>query len=110
MKQTKRLWWTLGVVFVLSFTALGLIGGEIYRKAPPVPLEVLTTAGDRVFSKDDIQRGRQVWQTTGGQQLGSIWGHGGYLAPDWSADWLHREALALLGGQVGGRVIRGAAG
>jgi nitric oxide reductase large subunit len=27
---------------------------------------------------------------------GSIWGHGGYLAPDWSADWLHREALSLL--------------
>ena len=29
-------------------------------------------------------------------QRGSIWGHGSYLAPDWSADWLHREALALL--------------
>jgi hypothetical protein len=31
----------------------------------------------------------------GGQQLGSVWGHGSYLAPDWSADWLHREAIAL---------------
>lgn len=31
----------------------------------------------------------------GGQQLGSVWGHGSYIAPDWSADWLHREALAL---------------
>src|SRR5690606_26731936 len=29
-------------------------------------------------------------------QLGSIWGHGGYVAPDWSADWLHREAVQLL--------------
>jgi nitric oxide reductase subunit B len=32
----------------------------------------------------------------GGMQLGSIWGHGGYVAPDWSADWLHREAVGIL--------------
>ena len=40
--------------------------------------------------------GRQVWQSIGGHQMGSIWGHGSYVAPDWSADWLHREATALL--------------
>src|SRR5690606_27893894 len=37
-----------------------------------------------------------VWQSMGGMQLGSIWGHGGYVAPDWSADFLHRELVALL--------------
>ena len=37
-----------------------------------------------------------VWQSIGGQQLGSIWGHGALVAPDWSADWLHRESLAML--------------
>jgi nitric oxide reductase subunit B len=31
----------------------------------------------------------------GGQELGSLWGHGSYVAPDWSADWLHREAIAV---------------
>src|SRR5690606_18918320 len=31
-----------------------------------------------------------------GHQQGSIWGHGAYVAPDWTADWLHREAVALL--------------
>jgi nitric oxide reductase subunit B len=29
-------------------------------------------------------------------QLGSIWGHGGYVAPDWGTDWLHREATTML--------------
>src|SRR5690606_29181733 len=43
-----------------------------------------------------IELGRRVWQSAGGMQLGSIWGHGGYVAPDWSADWLHREAVNLL--------------
>jgi nitric oxide reductase subunit B len=42
-----------------------------------------------------VQRGQEAWLSAGGQQLGSVWGHGSYVAPDWSADWLHREALAL---------------
>jgi nitric oxide reductase subunit B len=49
-----------------------------------------------VYSRADIELGRQVWQSIGGQQLGSIWGHGALVAPDWSADWLHRETLAWL--------------
>src|SRR6185436_9558452 len=40
--------------------------------------------------------GQNLWQSMGGMQQGSIWGHGSYVAPDWSADWLHREAVALL--------------
>ena len=48
------------------------------------------------MTKEQILDGQQVWQSTGGQQLGSIWGHGAYQAPDWSADWLHRESTALL--------------
>ena len=29
-------------------------------------------------------------------EVGSIWGHGSYVAPDWTADWLHREAHFIL--------------
>jgi hypothetical protein len=29
-------------------------------------------------------------------EVGSVWGHGSYVAPDWTADWLHREALFIL--------------
>jgi nitric oxide reductase subunit B len=32
----------------------------------------------------------------GGMQIGSIWGHGAYVAPDWTADWVHREAAGVL--------------
>ena len=32
----------------------------------------------------------------GGQTVGSIWGHGAYIAPDWNADYLHRETEMLL--------------
>jgi nitric oxide reductase subunit B len=37
-----------------------------------------------------------VWQSLGGQECGTVWGHGAYQAPDWSADWLHRESMAML--------------
>ena len=57
---------------------------------------------------EEIQRGQAVWQSTGGMQQGSIWGHGGYVAPDWSADWLHREAIALRGHAGATRRLRGA--
>jgi nitric oxide reductase subunit B len=72
------------------------LGGEIHRVMPPLPEAVVTEDGRTLFTKADIEQGRQVWQTTGGHQLGSIWGHGSYVAPDWSADWLHREAVAWL--------------
>ncbi|KAB7648509.1 hypothetical protein [Polymorphobacter fuscus] len=47
--------------------------------------QVSTTQAALVYSRNDIQTGREVWQTLGGMQLGSIWGHGGYVAPDWGA-------------------------
>ncbi|HYE51092.1 MAG TPA: nitric-oxide reductase large subunit [Azospirillaceae bacterium] len=96
MQSTRRLWLLLSLLLIGSFAALGLIGKEIHRQAPPIPAVVATETGEVLYTRDDIETGRLVWQTTGGQQVGSIWGHGGYLAPDWSADWLHREAVALL--------------
>jgi len=96
MDANRRLWWALGVMFTISFGVLLLIGSEIYREMPPIPETVVSEDGQVIYTRDDIQRGRQVWQTLGGQQVGSIWGHGAYVAPDWSADWLHREATALL--------------
>jgi len=92
----RKLWWLLGLSITAAFFILGFWGREVYRQAPPIPASVVTTSGTTVFTKDDILTGQQVWQSTGGQQLGSIWGHGAYQAPDWSADWLHREATSLL--------------
>ncbi|MGI9327825.1 MAG: nitric-oxide reductase large subunit [Pseudomonadales bacterium] len=92
----KRLWILLIGSMLVMFTVLGLFGQKIYQMAPPIPAAIVTETGQSLFSGDDIRRGQNVWQALGGMQQGSVWGHGSYLAPDWSADWLHREALALL--------------
>lgn len=96
MKTTRRLWIALAVVLAGTFLILGLFGREVYRKAPPIPARVMTESGREITTREDILDGQQVWQSIGGQQVGSVWGHGAYQAPDWSADWLHREATALL--------------
>src|SRR5262245_1662206 len=95
MKSTNRLWRWLGLICVLSFGALGYLGWQIHLQAPPIPKTVLTTEGDVLFTGEQIQLGQQAWRAAGGQQLGTVWGHGSYVAPDWSADWLHKEAVAL---------------
>jgi nitric oxide reductase subunit B len=98
MTDTRKLWTLLGVLLVVSFSVLIWSGTRIYEAAPPMPENVVAADGTTIYSRAEIEKGRQVWQSMGGMQLGSIWGHGGYVAPDWSADWLHREALAVLDG------------
>jgi nitric oxide reductase subunit B len=97
-QNSKRLWWWLGLIFVASFATLLWVGREIWLQAPPIPERVVSSDGSVLFTGTQIQRGQGVWMSAGGQELGSLWGHGSYVAPDWSADWLHREALAVRDG------------
>lgn len=96
MKNYRGLWAGLIIVLILSFAILGYYGGRIYQVMPPIPEKVVDENGTVLFTGQDIRDGQNVWQSTGGQELGSIWGHGAYLAPDWNADWLHRECLFIL--------------
>src|SRR3954470_9573765 len=92
----KKLWISFAVVLVGSFSILGWIGTRIYQQMPPIPVRVVDTNGAVVVADGDIGRGQNVWQALGGMEVGSIWGHGSYVAPDWTADWLHREATFIL--------------
>ncbi|MEZ5939747.1 MAG: nitric-oxide reductase large subunit [Planctomycetaceae bacterium] len=81
---------------LISFLVLGWIGTRIYQEMPPIPERVLTTEGQTLIDTGEIVAGQNVWQSMGGMEVGSIWGHGSYVAPDWTADWLHREAVFIL--------------
>ncbi|MEI7037924.1 nitric-oxide reductase large subunit [Fulvimonas yonginensis] len=96
MSTTRKLWLGLAALLLASFSLLLWVGKEVHQQAPPLPTAVLTADGQTLYTRADIEQGRQVWQSIGGQQLGSIWGHGALVAPDWSADWLHREATTML--------------
>ena len=92
----KRYW--LGFVFVVvaSFAVLGFTGIRIYQTAPPIPDQVVATDGRVIIPSGSIAAGQNVWQSLGGMEMGSVWGHGSYVAPDWTADWLRRESTFVL--------------
>lgn len=92
----KKLWIAFALVVGISFAVLLYYGNQIYQQAPPVPEQVTNEEGELLFTGQDIKDGQNIWQSIGGQEVGSIWGHGAYVAPDWTADYLHREAQYLL--------------
>ncbi len=94
--QIRRLWIAFILVVVISFGVLGWAGLRIYQEKPPIPNRVVTTEGDTVIPSGQIDAGQGVWRAMGGMELGSVWGHGSYVAPDWTADWLHRECMFIL--------------
>src|SRR5215472_4468946 len=92
----KKLWIIFIAIFLLSFLILGWVGTEIFRQAPPMPAAVVSSNGGVLMTRSDIETGQNVWQALGGMQVGSIWGHGSYVAPDWTAEYLHRESVFIL--------------
>lgn len=85
-------WWirTVLIVMVLGFAGLITITMLAYRNAPPIPAQVVDAQGVTLFSGDDIRDGQTVFLKYGLMDNGSIWGHGAYLGPDYSAETLHR--------------------
>ena len=93
----KKIWIIFSSVVVLSFIVLIWIGTEVYQTQPPIPEKVVVKeTGEVLYTKEAIQIGQNVWESIGGMEVGSIWGHGSYVAPDWTADWIHKEAVFML--------------
>ena len=96
MNRERKLWIGFALVMLISFSVLGYYGYQIYQESPPIPKLIVSENNEVIFTQEDIKDGQNIWQSIGGQEVGSIWGHGAYVAPDWTADWLHREALFIL--------------
>ncbi len=92
-------WWRRGlaIILLLEFAVLlWVTTGNYYRKLkPPVPEKVIDNAGLVVFTRADIQQGQQLFLKKALMNNGSIWGHGAYLGPDFSAQYLHNLAIEV---------------
>ncbi len=87
----------LVLICIVTFTVLISAGAAIYKNAPPIPATVVSPRQEVILTQENIQLGQETYLARGGQHIGSIWGHGSYLAPDWTADVLHRWGLATAG-------------
>lgn len=96
MGEYKKYWIAVIAVLIIGFSILGYLGTDVYHQAPPVPTAYVSQDGQVLFTKEDILHGQSAWQSTGGQSVGTVLGHGAYQAPDWTADWLHKEVSIML--------------
>jgi nitric oxide reductase subunit B len=85
--------WGVIVTLVIGFALLIYISFAAYGKAPPVPESVVGPDGRLVFTGQDVQGGQQVFLKYALMENGTIWGHGAYLGPDFSAEYLHSLAM-----------------
>ncbi|MBE9167402.1 nitric-oxide reductase large subunit [Pleurocapsales cyanobacterium LEGE 06147] len=87
----------LVLICIVAFSALLTAGAAIWKYAPPIPEIVRSPQQEIILTQAEIQSGQEIYLSRGGQHIGSVWGHGSYLAPDWTADVLHRWGLATAG-------------
>jgi nitric oxide reductase subunit B len=101
MNETEKLspWWRHAAILamVFGFGVLFTLAHKSYRDAPPIPERVLGSTGETVFTGEDVLAGQQVFLKYGLMENGTIWGHGAYLGPDFSAEYLHTLALEAGG-------------
>lgn len=85
-------WWRRAVLLVMliGFGLLTLVTVKTYQGAPPIPVRVVDATGQVLCTGDDIKRGQDVFLKYGLMEHGTLWGHGAYLGPDYSAEYLHR--------------------
>src|SRR5215472_16238871 len=87
----------VAVVVLFGFFVLGLLAYRTYTAQAPIPGKVIRPDGQVLFTRDDIQAGQKVFLRNGLMEYGSIFGHGAYLGPDYTADYLRRAALFVAG-------------
>ncbi len=85
------------LVVLFGFFVLGLLAYRTYVAGPPIPALVVTQNETLVFSGTDVRDGQRIFLRTGLMEYGSIFGHGAYLGPDFTADYLRRAALSAKG-------------
>ena len=86
----------IAIVMLCGFLILGMLAYRTYTDEPPIPLRVVDPSGQVIFTGTDITAGQEVFLRNGLMEYGSIFGHGAYLGPDFTADYLHRAALISI--------------
>jgi len=86
----------VAIVFLVGFLILGLLAYRTYTDEPPIPAQVVDPAGNVLFTRADVIHGQEVFLRNGLMEYGTIFGHGAYLGPDFTADYLHRAALLVI--------------
>lgn len=82
----------VGLVMIFGFLVMGILAYRTYTAAMPMPKQVVSQSGTPLFTDRDITEGQEIFAARGLQEYGSVLGHGGYLGPDFTAEYLRLAA------------------
>ncbi len=85
-----------GLVLMIGFFIMGVLAYYTYNDEPPIPNVVKNSSGALLFTGADVSAGQRIFLRNGLMEYGSIFGHGAYLGPDFTAEYLHRAAHSTL--------------
>ncbi len=90
--------WVQGVALVLlfGFLVMGILAYRTYTDAMPQPERVVAQDGEVLFTGEDITQGQAIFLRRGLQQYGSVMGHGGYLGPDYTSEYLRLSSESVI--------------
>lgn len=90
--------WMQGTIltFVIGFALLGFSAIRMYQDYAPVPERIVDESSKELFTRAQIFHGQEQFLTYGLMQFGTVYGHGAYLGPDFTADYLHRMAEHMI--------------
>ena len=92
----SSLWFQTSLLtFIVGFAVMGYLAIRISFTHPPIPARVVAPGGQVLFTGDDVMAGQHIFQRYGLMQLGTLFGHGAYLGPDFTAQYLHRAAQIM---------------
>src|SRR6185437_3736596 len=91
-----RSWLQIAVLtFAVGFGIMGYLAYSIYNEHAPIPDRFVGPGGNTVFTRADVLAGQQLFAARGLMEQGTIFGHGAYLGPDFTADALHSMKAAM---------------
>ena len=115
--EERSTWWTASPACTVDLQGLGagrpargpvrlLRAGparlpDLPGQAAP-PQRVVDPDGEVLYTAEDISKGQQVFLHNGLMEYGSVFGHGAYLGPDYTADYLRRSSDFVLRSYGGG--------
>src|SRR6476660_825839 len=103
----SRAWIQVAILtFVVGFAILGYLAYRVYGDHPPVPQSTVSLDGKVLFTADDVFEGQLTFEKYGLMEYGTIFGHGAYLGPDITADYIER-ARAIMRGHYAARSTPG---
>jgi nitric oxide reductase subunit B len=90
------------LTFLVGFGVLIYLAIVVDREQPPIPERVIAPDGSLLFTGQDVLAGQHIFMQRGLMEYGTIFGHGAYLGPDFTTQYLHRAIQLMQAGHADG--------